>query len=525
MSVPPPTYRNTRGCLLSIYLLQQLLVILIILLLVVERICIASGSDMKNMGDNDISHWQRCSVFIAPSLPTHSNPYTDVNFDFNWGVYANREFSKGEIVDISPLTVPIPDRSETIEHSILNDYVYGYWRVIKPKHPTNANAKPTIEKLYSVLFGPDMFYNHHPIEPNIEFTTFGREPDATSGVPYAINPQGFVAKRNIKRGEQLFTSYNGKEDGGTQWFQRRGITMITPPSSSPLSSTTKIEKFDLYSDQYCSKIYSGVGIPSWKDRLLPILPTNYDLPFNTDTHLKWLAPTFDAGLWDAKTKIDVQKGERLEVSTALVLSVEFTKNTAIMPLVYTWKDLHDDHRSALERIHEKDELRLQYQGPDTNWMPMNNITTTITATRTISNFEDLALFPVAGNIGMIRRRTPTSSDAAKANCRLIVHDNNNNNNNNNPSNSPLKHPVGVTIELIAMEDLIAGTNLIVDVIESVATPFEYSQLYRELKLTGQPYNKQIFQHRKQERQRQQRNRINASASTSKISTATAKVEL
>jgi len=477
MSVPPPTYRNTRGCLLSIYLLQQLLVILIILLLVVERICIASGSDMKNMGDNDISHWQRCSVFIAPSLPTHSNPYTDVNFDFNWGVYANREFSKGEIVDISPLTVPIPDRSETIEHSILNDYVYGYWRVIKPKHPTNANAKPTIEKLYSVLFGPDMFYNHHPIEPNIEFTTFGREPDATSGVPYAINPQGFVAKRNIKRGEQLFTSYNGKEDGGTQWFQRRGITMITPPSSSPLSSTTKIEKFDLYSDQYCSKIYSGVGIPSWKDRLLPILPTNYDLPFNTDTHLKWLAPTFDAGLWDAKTKIDVQK----------------------------------------------DELRLQYQRPDTNWMPMNNITTTITATRTISNFEDLALFPVAGNIGMIRRRTPTSSDAAKANCRLIVHDNNNN--NNNPSNSPLKHPVGVTIELIAMEDLIAGTNLIVDVIESVATPFEYSQLYRELKLTGQPYNKQIFQHRKQERQRQQRNRINASTSTSKISTATAKVEL
>mmetsp|Transcript_14262 Transcript_14262/g.16297 ORF Transcript_14262/g.16297 Transcript_14262/m.16297 type:complete len:478 (+) Transcript_14262:133-1566(+) len=477
MSVPPPTYRNTRGCLLSIYLLQQLLVILIILLLVVERICIASGSDMKNMGDNDISHWQRCSVFIAPSLPTHSNPYTDVNFDFNWGVYANREFSKGEIVDISPLTVPIPDRSETIEHSILNDYVYGYWRVIKPKHPTNANAKPTIEKLYSVLFGPDMFYNHHPIEPNIEFTTFGREPDATSGVPYAINPQGFVAKRNIKRGEQLFTSYNGKEDGGTQWFQRRGITMITPPSSSPLSSTTKIEKFDLYSDQYCSKIYSGVGIPSWKDRLLPILPTNYDLPFNTDTHLKWLAPTFDAGLWDAKTKIDVQK----------------------------------------------DELRLQYQRPDTNWMPMNNITTTITATRTISNFEDLALFPVAGNIGMIRRRTPTSSDAAKANCRLIVHDNNNN--NNNPSTSPLKHPVGVTIELIAMEDLIAGTNLIVDVIESVATPFEYSQLYRELKLTGQPYNKQIFQHRKQERQRQQRNRINASTSTSKISTATAKVEL
>jgi len=258
MSVPPPTYRNTRGCLLSIYLLQQLLVILIILLLVVERICIASGSDMKNMGDNDISHWQRCSVFIAPSLPTHSNPYTDVNFDFNWGVYANREFSKGEIVDISPLTVPIPDRSETIEHSILNDYVYGYWRVIKPKHPTNANAKPTIEKLYSVLFGPDMFYNHHPIEPNIEFTTFGREPDATSGVPYAINPQGFVAKRNIKRGEQLFTSYNGKEDGGTQWFQRRGITMITPPSSSPLSSTTKIEKFDLYSDQYCSKMFEDI---------------------------------------------------------------------------------------------------------------------------------------------------------------------------------------------------------------------------------------------------------------------------
>jgi hypothetical protein len=592
--------RIKRRRLLRVYHLQQLLVgsvlTIVLLALVVSGQDTKKTSDNNNDGDNNnLLHWQRCSVFIAPSLPTttdnnnddnnnNNNDNDNDNVNFNWGVYANRNFFQGEIVDISPLTLPLPDGSDAIERSILNDYVYGYWRVVQQSNNANANTKrPTIDKLYSVLFGPDMFYNHHPTKPNVEFTTFGREPDtSTSSISSSsgagagagadillkntINIQGFVALRNIERGEELFTSYNGKEDGGEAWFRRRGIKMITPQSQSKSSSISisKTNMFDLHSNQYCSKIFSGVGKPSYQDRLLPILPKNYDLPFSTDIKL----PNFDAGLWDAKTKIDnIKKGDRLEISTALVLSLELTRNTSIMPLVYAWKDLHDEHRSSLKRLHIKDnELRLQYQGPDTNWTPMNNFTTTKAGTGTIPNYDDLVLFPVAGNIGMVRRRTATptidahtsggggggdggatstsSDDAKKPNCRLVVHpvvnnhddnhdDNNsndddddddddnysNNNNNNNPS-SFLEHPVGVTIELIAMDDImIAGTDLIVDVFESVATSLEYKLLYRELKLTGQPYNKQIFQHWQKQQQRRRNNINNNNKSTSASSSS------
>lgn len=452
-------------------------------------------------------NWQQCSVFIAPSASSSETNNNNNVTNLNWGVYANRDFVKGEIVDVSPLTVPIPDRSDTIELSILNDYVYGYWRV-QPQQTQTQTQQPMIEKLYSVLFGPDMVYNHHPVAPNVEFTTFGREP--ASDIPYAINPQGFVAKRKISRGEELFTSYNGKEDGGSQWFHRRGLVMTVPQPSTPSSSSS----FDLFSKQYCSKIYSGLGLPSW-NRLLPILPKHYDLPFHAD--LKWFAPDFDGGLWEAKTKMNVRIGDRLEVSTALVLSVERTKRSALMPLVFAWNDLHDDHRAVVINLHKKKELRLQYQGPDTDWKPINNLTTTTTGRDDSNIYDDIGLFAVAGNIGMVQRLSTHAS--GDANCRLIIHD------NDSSIHSLLKHPMGVTIELVATEDMVSGTNLIVDVIESsVATYLEYKLLYRELKRTGQPYNTQVFRHQ-QELQNQKtvdREKTISSSSSlpSKVSTRT-----
>mmetsp|Transcript_13499 Transcript_13499/g.27159 ORF Transcript_13499/g.27159 Transcript_13499/m.27159 type:complete len:501 (+) Transcript_13499:94-1596(+) len=437
-----------------------------------------------------IPPWQQCSVFIAPTT----------RMNLNWGVFANRNFSLGEIVDISPLTVPIPDGTNAIERSVLNDYVYGYMRIIQ-KEPQQhqrqrQRQRPFIQKLYSVLFGPDMFYNHHPVQPNIEFTTFGREP--SKDLPGAVNPQGFVAKRNIQRGEELFTSYNGKDDGGKDWFQRRGILMETPPLLPALSMDDKDDGniFDRHSKEFCSKIYSGLGLPSWKDRLLPLLPKEYKLPFYTD--LKWLAPS-DAGLGDAKTKIGVRKGDRLEVSTALVLSHEFTKNTALMPLVYAWNDLHEDHQQALRRLHasQNDNLHLQYQGPDTSWTPINNFTND----NNNHNFKDLVLFPVAGNIGMVRRRTSTFD----ANCRLIVYPRSNNDGieHDGASIGLLQQPVGVTIELIATKDMDESTTLVLDLVESVATPTEYKLLFSELKLTGQPFAREFFRDRRRIRIQQQ----------------------
>ncbi len=438
--------------------------------MIIVSIASEAREEQTKTNDKDfLLPWQRCSVFMAPTIATgDASP-------MNWGVYANRDFSEGEIVDISPLTVPIPDGSKSIEQSVLNDYVYGYWRI--SEHPQHK-GKHSIEKLYSVLFGPDMFYNHHPVAPNVQFSTFGREPEA--GIPDAVNPQGFVANRKIRRGEELFSSYNGKEDGGAEWFGRRGISMETPSfGDSPLVHN-RDGILDKHANEFCSKLYSGVGLPSWRDRLLPLLPKHYNLPFFIDS--KWLAPSFDAGWGDARTKVDVKKGERLEISTALVLSREFTRNSALMPLVYAWKDLHEGHREALQELSRMDHLHLQYQGPDTAWKPMNNFTRKLPNT-----LEDLVLFPVAGNIGMVRRLNPHAG--VKTNCRLIVH---------SPARrredlmSLLQQPVGVTIEMVATQDMSAGTVLIVDLMESVASIYEYKLLLREFKLTGQPFSRDFF---------------------------------
>ena len=443
-------------------------------------VSVSSEAQEENIKTNDeglLLPWQRCSVFVAPTIATGDGSA------MNWGVYANRDFSEGEIVDISPLTVPIPEGSKSIERSVLNDYVYGYWRIFE--HP-QFKGKHEIEKLYSVLFGPDMLYNHHPVAPNVQFSTFGREPEA--GIPDAVNPQGFVANRKIRRGEELFSSYNGKEDGGAEWFGRRRIPMETPSfSASPLVNNVG-GILDKHAIEFCSKIYSGVGLPSWRDRLLPLLPKHYNLPFSIDQ--KWLAPSFDAGWGDARTKVDVANGERLEVSTALVLSREFTKDSALMPLVYAWKDLHKDHREGLRELGRRGHLHLQYQGPDTAWKPMNNFTQ-----ENANSFEDLVLFPVAGNIGMVRRQNPSAG--ATPNCRLIVHsptkrDPMGQDNDASDSMSLLEQPVGVTIELVATRDMAAGTVLIVDLVQSVASIYEYKLLLRELTLTGQPFAREVF---------------------------------
>mmetsp|Transcript_24583 Transcript_24583/g.67849 ORF Transcript_24583/g.67849 Transcript_24583/m.67849 type:complete len:520 (+) Transcript_24583:221-1780(+) len=444
-----------------------------------ERDGAADKSPSTLREDPELFPWQNCSVVLAP---TGTNR--------NWGIFANRDFVRGEIVDISPLTVPIPDGEESVERSILNDYVYGYMRIHVPssrgqqQQQRHRPTTPILEKLYGVLLGPDMFYNHHPVAPSVEFMTFGREP--SRDLPDALNPQGFVAKRNIRAGEELFASYKGRDDGEADWFRTRGEAMQVP-AQNPLSASDR--------RAYCSNIYAGIGLPSWRDRLLPLLPRDRSrLPFSTDGTGKHLAP-FDAGWGDAKTRVDVQKGERLEISTALVGSRATTRNSALMPLVYAWADLKEDHKEALKRWEASSSsgglLHLQYQGPDTDWKPVRHM---------VSDWDDLVLFPVAGSIGMVRRRRSNSD----ANCKLVVHP---------PEflEGQLHRPVGVTVELIATRDLGALTTLVVDLDETVATPTEYQLLFRELKRTGQPFAREVFADRRRRREQQQQN--NAGLST------------
>jgi hypothetical protein len=121
--------------------------------------------------DNNEGSWQGCETILAPST-------------MGWGVYAARPFQKGEVVDIAPLFVTMKGGSNAIKNSALDDYVYGYIR--------------NFDNYYAIIFGMDMFYNHHP-EPNVDYLLHKVSGDTQAA--------GFVAKREIAAGEQLFSTY------------------------------------------------------------------------------------------------------------------------------------------------------------------------------------------------------------------------------------------------------------------------------------------------------------------------------
>jgi hypothetical protein len=76
-----------------------------------------------------------------------------------------------------------------------------------------------------------------------------------------------MATRDIAVGEQLFLSYGENDnEGGKDWFYQRWIEMLELEDN-------KISQEDLpeYKAQYCSKIYAGIGLSTWRQgRKLPI---------------------------------------------------------------------------------------------------------------------------------------------------------------------------------------------------------------------------------------------------------------
>jgi hypothetical protein len=156
-------------------------------------------------------------------------------------------------------------------------------------------------------------------------------------------------------------------------------------------------------------------------------------------------------------------------------------------LVVAWNDLQPEQQDALRTLRQNRQLLVQYQGPDTGWKSKDGF----------FSFEDLALFPAAGNIGLVRRlrrRRPgddpsdgnddddDDDENSSSNCRLLIHSDRNID----------ATGVGVTIELIATRDVPQGQVLVVDLPETDATPKEYSMLAEEMKLTGQPYYRKYF---------------------------------
>jgi hypothetical protein len=103
--------------------------------------------------------WQNCETFLAPSsLPTGG-----------WGVFAGRDFQEGEIVEIAPRFIPMPPDAPALRSTDIESYFYGYLRW--------HDDKQEFETMAAVVFGQVMFYNHH-VEPNIRYSSYGREPSA-----------------------------------------------------------------------------------------------------------------------------------------------------------------------------------------------------------------------------------------------------------------------------------------------------------------------------------------------------------
>lgn len=294
--------------------------------------------------------------------------------------------------------------------------------------------------------GAVMFYNHHQ-EPNVRWmTSLGR------GLPSWEDPEsgtlvGFVTHRAIQQGEELFSTY-GFGDDGPKWFATRRIEMANPTTIE--QSKIPFDELDEYRNQYCSKAFAGPSQSTYTGRFMPA-----DKLYLFQTNR---LPTVDASNAIAKTLI--KKGERIEVAPALVMSKEAIAGTALAPLVFSWNDFHDQQRRDLQDLRKLGQLKLQYQSQETGWHRLDRFST----------FDDVAIFPAAGNVAMIQR---IGHENPKANCELYI-----------KSSGSGEGSAGIVLEIVALQDVEQGETLRLN-IPSTGTDQEKGELLKLLVTTGQ----------------------------------------
>mmetsp|Transcript_13408 Transcript_13408/g.33754 ORF Transcript_13408/g.33754 Transcript_13408/m.33754 type:complete len:438 (-) Transcript_13408:116-1429(-) len=384
--------------------------------------------------------WQECSTFLSPNMGS-------------WAVYAARNYKADELVELTPFFIPLETHQSM--YSVLDNYVFGFER-----SSTGASEVASDQHLNVVLLGNGGFYNHHD-NPNLRYVqVVAREGD---DVPHLV---GFRATRDIAAGEQLYVSYVDDPTKKQEWFEKRGI----------VADTGTEEKIDpnmlpFYASKFCSKIYGGVGAPTWKDNILPILESLHEntgsgtiLPPSSWMDLTRLAP-FDAGLSDARAKVPIKKGGHIEKSLGLVLSRNSIRGTPLGPIAFYWENLKIDHHQHLINLRDDKKLVLQYQGPDTQWESVDRF----------QGYSEMTVLPVSGNIGMIRR-----VGSGEYNCKLMIRSNQDHGTN-----------VGVTLELIATRDIAVGEVLKLNIAPSEFVE-EYRMLHDEMEESGQPHHPGIF---------------------------------
>ena len=155
-------------------------------------------------------------------------------------------------------------------------------------------------------------------------------------------------------------------------------------------------------------------------------------------------------------------------SSALVMPMEHVRDSAIAPFVIAWEDLGAADHEALTKLRESGSLSVHYLSTkaNENSLHFDNFT----------SFQELALLPIAGEIGLVERvriRNITGQKS-ESNCRLIVH----------PKSS--NGSAGITIELKATKSIKSGETLLLD-LPPRGSIHELELLDHELFLTGQIY--------------------------------------
>jgi hypothetical protein len=264
---------------------------------------------------------------------------------------------------------------------------------------------------------------------------------------------GFHARRGIRAGEQLYSTY-GDEDGGVQWFKDRNMVMVAP-EESVISS----ENLPYFTKEFCSKIHAGFGRP-FVERLKE---AGDNVPVGVDPTR--LAP-FDAGIGDARAKQSLSKGERIEIGSGLILSTKLIAGSVFGGIVFSWQHLKEEHRANLRILRETGQLKLQHQGYDTGWNSID----------TFESYEDLSILPASGHIGVVRRVGETEP----SNCRLDI-----------LWQLGQKDGVSVTLQLRATRDINAGEVLLLN-LPPAGTKEELRLLQAELDGIEEPYFSGLF---------------------------------
>ena len=123
------------------------------------------------------------------------------------GVFAERDFRTGEVVEVAPVIVLERDDIAALRSTLLRSYDFDWQVLAKTEIPTTAIAAG-YGGMYNHADSANMSYHADPVAFALVFT----------------------AVRDISREQQLTINYNAKGGGSVwhddNWFEREGIKQV-----------------------------------------------------------------------------------------------------------------------------------------------------------------------------------------------------------------------------------------------------------------------------------------------------------